>query len=599
MMKRNWLSVLFLAMGCLAAATPLADAPAPDRAKARYYYIEGMLREATGSDIQAHEFFKRAVLADSTYSEALYALATTRLMVRNDSLQTPSGMLGSLALMRPFVDAYPDDFNENQFYAYAARQLGDPKESVRVFERIATRLPAKTTALLQLGDAYMADDNPEAAVDALSRFEAIEGASPQLAMRKLGYMATAGDTVGVLAEADRLIRENPKDPVYRILKGDVLRVIGRTDSVEKYYLEAEKVNPEYGAAKLSLANLYLERGDSAAYDAKIYEALISEDFGMEDKRDLLAEYLQTLISQKNDTRRGDTLFKVLREQYPHEPTVINLEARYSAAKGDFDYAAELMGYVTDLEPDKEQNWGQLMSYFSAGKHFDEADKAYRKALDHITPTRDLRMLHAMVLALDKRYDDAQEAYAEVVRLIAPGAPVTEPVTDPALKNLDYNSLMALSDIYTAIGDMWYQAGDLQKTFGAYDNALFFNPINAMTLNNYAYFLAENDGDLEKARTMSRKAVDLEGANDTFLDTYAWVLFRQGDYKEARNYQQKAVEIAEQNGEPGAELYSHYGDILFMDKEPDKALEYWSKALELDPDNELLQRKVKQKTFFYE
>ena len=163
MMKRNWLSVLFLAMGCLAAATPLAAAPAPDRAKARYYYIEGMLREATGSDIQAHEFFKRAVLADSTYREALYALATTRLMVRNDSLQTPSGMLGSLALMRPFVDAYPDDFNENQFYAYAARQLGDPKESVRVFERIATRLPAKTTALLQLGDAYMADDNPEAA----------------------------------------------------------------------------------------------------------------------------------------------------------------------------------------------------------------------------------------------------------------------------------------------------------------------------------------------------------------------------------------------------------------------------------------------------
>lgn len=598
-MRRNWLTVIIPVMVWIAVAAASAASPGADRAKARYYYLEGMLREATGSDLEAHELFKRAVLADSTYREALYALATTRLMVRNDSLQTPSGMLRSLALMRPFVDAYPDDFNENQFYAYASRQLGDSREAVRVFERLATRLPAKTTALLQLGDAYMADDNPKAAVDALSRFEAVEGPSPQLAMRKMGYMASAGDTLGVIAEADRMIRENPKDPVYRIIKGDVLRVLGQTDSVEKYYLQAEEVNPEYGAAKLSLANLYLERGDSSAYDAKIYEALISEDFGMEDKRDLLAEYLQTLISQKNDTRRGDTLFKVLREQYPHEPTVINLEARYSAAKGDLDYAAELMGYVTDLEPDKEQNWGQLMSYLSAGKRFEDADRAYRRALEHITPSRDLQMVHAMGLALDGRYDDAQEAYAAIVSQIAPGAPVSGPVTDMTLKNLDYNSLMALGDIYTAIGDMWYQAGDLDKTFGAYDNALFFNPLNAMTLNNYAYFLAENKGDLEKARGMSRKAVDQEPGNDTFLDTYAWVLFRQGDYKEARNYQQKAVEIAEQNGEPSAELYSHYGDILFMDKEPDKALEYWSKALELEPDDELLQRKVKQKTFFYE
>jgi hypothetical protein len=37
----------------------------------------------------------------------------------------------------------------------------------------------------------------------------------------------------------------------------------------------------------------------------------------------------------------------------------------------------------------------------------------------------------------------------------------------------------------------------------------------------------------------------------------------------------------------------------MTGEPDKALEYWEKALKLEPDNELLAKKVKYKTFFYE
>ena len=51
--------------------------------------------------------------------------------------------------------------------------------------------------------------------------------------------------------------------------------------------------------------------------------------------------------------------------------------------------------------------------------------------------------------------------------------------------------------------------------------------------------------------------------------------------------------------PSAEVFDHAGDIYFMNGEPQKALEFWEKALALDPDNELLQRKVKHKTYFYE
>lgn len=36
----------------------------------------------------------------------------------------------------------------------------------------------------------------------------------------------------------------------------------------------------------------------------------------------------------------------------------------------------------------------------------------------------------------------------------------------------------------------------------------------------------------------------------------------------------------------------------MDGEPDEAVELWKEALELAPDNKLLEKKVKHKTYFF-
>ena len=66
----------------------------------------------------------------------------------------------------------------------------------------------------------------------------------------------------------------------------------------------------------------------------------------------------------------------------------------------------------------------------------------------------------------------------------------------------------------------------------------------MTLNNYAYFLTETGGDIDKALEMSKESLDLEPENPTYLDTYARILFKKKDYKEALEYQMKAVAAAE-------------------------------------------------------
>ncbi len=48
----------------------------------------------------------------------------------------------------------------------------------------------------------------------------------------------------------------------------------------------------------------------------------------------------------------------------------------------------------------------------------------------------------------------------------------------------------------------------------------------------------------------------------------------------------------------ADVLEHAGDIYFMDGEPDKAFYFWKEALKLTPDNELLQRKVRNKSYYF-
>ena len=69
-----------------------------------------------------------------------------------------------------------------------------------------------------------------------------------------------------------------------------------------------------------------------------------------------------------------------------------------------------------------------------------------------------------------------------------------------------------------------------------------------------------------------------------------------DYPQALEAIEQVLELG--TIEKDADVFKHAGDIYFMNGNPDDALLYWKKALDLEPDDELLQRKVKNKTFFF-
>ncbi len=373
-------------------------------------------------------------------------------------------------------------------------------------------------------------------------------------------------------------------------------MINQPDSALNYLNTAEILNPENGNAKLALADYYREQGDSAKYDLKIYEALSSEDFDLEQKIGLLGDYLQHLLNDSSDTARGDHLFEILRDQYPHNSQLLDLSARYAAAKGNYQEAIDEVGYAISLSPSDEKLRGQLMTYLLAADKPKEVMKEYKEVKKfNSTPMRSLIFLYASAAQMAKEYDEAVEAYGEILHEIIPSLPIDTTITlrqVPA--SISFEDLQRLSQLYTNIGDSYNNGGNAQKSFNAYENALLLDPDNYLAMNNYAYFLSVQGKDLERAREMSQKSLEGEGGkNPTYLDTYAWILYKAGDYDDALNYQDLALQYAEEADDVSDELYLHYGDILSALHRNKEALEAYEKALKLSPDNHEIKNKIKE------
>ena len=225
-----------------------------------------------------------------------------------------------------------------------------------------------------------------------------------------------------------------------------------------------------------------------------------------------------------------------------------------------------MQIAVDLAPVRLEYWQQLIGAILDQKKYDDAIVAGEKALSYLPDEAVLYIYLGSSYMMKKEYDKA-------VATLKTG-----------LKHTNPENRALISDLYGQIGDTYYQVQQPDSAYAAFDKALEYNPGNIGVLNNYSYYLALQKKDLSKAERMSGDAVKQEPDNPTYLDTYAWVFFQQGNYTLAKIYLKSALD---KGGNESAALLEHYGDVLFMTGDVDGALEYWNDALEKGSDSKML------------
>ena len=545
-----------------------------DKRKAEYVYMQAQAYKAQDSIAAYYDLIKYAFDLDSTNTAASFYYGYLMILMDNSTKQDHER---GLQLMKRHVDAHPEDYYEATYFSDACMTLGQKDMGLEAIEKQAELNPTKTEVQMRLASAYVRNEKYAEALKVYETIENFEGKSMETTAYKTALCAELGDTLGAIAQVKSIYETAPANVTYNLLLSEMFLQFGMNDSAVYYLDEAQRLEPDNGNVYFSKAQYYDAIGDSINYDKQIYNALVSPDLNFETKLDVLTQYTSTQLQRNDSTERVSNLFKVLIEQHPHEPKVHELYSMYFSTLKDYKHAVEELEYQLDMEPTDAQAWQRLMLVNIMDNNYSGAIKAAQKALEYNPENLDLYRYIAPSYYQMKEYDKSIETYDKALSIV------------DSTKNVEL-----YSDLLCGKGDVYVELGDTARAFEYYEHALRLVPGNTGVMNNYAYFLSLSGKDLDKAESMAAKAVNANPDNATFIDTYAWVFFKKKNYDMALFYIKSAMANTD---EPSADIMEHYGDILFMTGDPEEAVKQWEKALELNPTNELLMRKVENKTYY--
>lgn len=541
-----------------------------NRVKATYVLMEAQRQHFLEHDDAFYHLIAYAYSLDSTNTSIAFYMGVAKF--ERTSFEHTDELTAALAQMRKHVEAHPEDKYEARLYAHAAFLVNQYQEGLRVLNIQHQLYPQDDNLLSTMADAYEKTSDYQKALAIYDTLQQWRGQSVELSSAKLKAYQALNDTTGAIHEMRALLASAPTNADYNLAMGKMLFMFGYRDSAMVYYDKAQQYEPDNGLTYLTKAEYYLALGDTLNYDRQTYQALVSTDLDVESKLQILVNYTKTLLSAKDTTHRTDHLFDVLIEQHPLEPQIRVLYSEYLMFIDNNEGAAEQIDYALNLDPTNEELWTRLMAYYLYAGNYEKAievgDKAIRLNPDNV----ELYSYLGSSCYSVKQYDKAIEVY------------------DKALAILDSTQVDDRSNLLSGKADVKFAMGDTIAAFALYDQSLDLNPDNPGTLNNYAYFLALSNRDLDKAERMSAKTIVEDAANPTYLDTYAWVFYMRKEYTMAQLYIEMAINNEEQ---PTSELFEHYGYILLANGDKQKALEQWRKAIELKPDNEQLVKQIEK------
>ena len=559
---------LLLPIGLLATdvkkpvSAPLNQLTPEQQRKFDYFYYEAANLKNAGKYDAAFDLFSYCLSLDTASSPVLYELAMFQLQ-RNRPEK-------AVEMLKSAVAHSADNFTYRMTLAGLYRNLGMYGEASASYEELVKQYPDKTELNYYLADALTQEGEIGQAIDAYNALESTMGMNEGLSLQKFKLYQTLKQPDKAFEEIEKLADKYPMNARYRLLMGDLHLENNEADKALACYQKAHEIDPDDPRYIVSMANYYDQTGNKKAAEQEIRDALVNEKLDVETKVGILSRYIQRLQQTQQDFDKANSLFQTLLDQHPEDTELKLMYGSLLMAQKKEDEAKFQFQLVTEMDPSNEAAWQQLLNMALKREDIPEVIRICTKCKEVFPESPEYYFYLGIGYYMQEKYQESLDTYYAGLKII--------PEENGVVK----------SNFYGQIGDLYYQMKKMDEAYKAYDEALKYNENNAPVLNNYSYFLTLDKKDLKKAERMAAQCIKLEPDNATYLDTYAWVFFVQGNYTLAKIYIENALSKDTTNS---AELVDHYGDILYMSGEKDKALEQWKKAKEMGKDTDVLKQKI--------
>ena len=537
-----------------------------DKNEFEFTFIEALKQKMIGNQQAAVTLFSKCLEINPSSSSAMFELA---------KIHASSGdQTSSALLLEKAINLSP----ENQWYKLLLAQIYQQgkqyKQAADLYQQLYA-MDSENLEYLYMNAALLSSaEKYDLSINAYDELEKKIGINDQISVEKQQIYQAAGKKKEALAELQKLIDLNPKEPRYYGLMADYYLSEKEDEKALEYYMKILEMDPDNGFVLFSLTSFYREKEDKVKAWEYVRKGFQSKSVEIETK---IQYYLMITADPEKPFFTDDQvneLVDILVKTNSDDFRVYTVYAEYLIRKGKLAEARDQLRQVLETEKDNYLIWERMLMISNDLQDFKSIDTDAATAIDLFPSQPILYGLRAVACLQLKKYTEAIEILDE---------------GEPYL--LDNKPMKIQFNLYRAEAN--YKLDKVQEAFKAFDEVISIDPENWLAMNNYAYYLSLRNENLEKAELLSGKAVKANPENPTYLDTYAWVLFMRKDYTLAKFY----MEIALKNGgDKNGVIVEHYGDILFMLGQKELALEQWKKALAIGEVSEFVSEKIKQKRY---
>ena len=557
-----------LAVACPAAAqTGNNDAGRYDR-----FFIDAMLQRQKGNNDAAFDLLKHCVHIRPEAPEAYFFLAQYYMSLKQNDK--------AIECFKKAADLEPDNSTYLETLAKAYVTNDNDSLAIGTLEKIVEKETGRIDILEMLVQLYQNRADYDNTIKTLDRLETLEGKNERLTYAKSEIYSLTGDKKAAINEMKKLADQYPNDLNYRGMYGDALLMNGREKEAFDIYTGILKAEPDNYRAQLSMRAYYKQKDMAADADSMTMQLLLNKNTGDDARVYIMRQEIAESENGGGDSTKILRLFDRMMAQPQASTDIAILYATYmSLKKMPQEKIEAVLEKVLAQTPDNAAARLQLVAYAWQRDDLDRVIELCKAARQYNPDEMAFYYYEGMAHFRKDDNDSALNAFQNGISVIGEHS-------DPDI----------VSDFYAVMGDLLYEKGRAAEAYAAYDSCLQWKDDNIGCLNNYAYYLSVNGDSLDKAEKMSYRTVKAEPKNATYLDTYAWILFMQGRYAEAKIYIDQAVQ---NDSDSSAVILEHAGDIHAKAGVIDGAVELWARAAAKDPANKLLARKIRQRKYIKE
>ena len=362
------------------------------------------------------------------------------------------------------------------------------------------------------------------------------------------------------------IKDFPKEPLFKFEKAGMMANDGEFEKAMQIYESLIKSNPDFLESYLSLAKCHLSINSSENIYPLLEKAFKSEDIDP-------AEKLNLMIALQNEDQI-DNLLLISLDAHPEDPRLNHFVAMRHVRAGNIENGA----------------------------------LAYEKTILYNPSSLDIREEYLYLLYVLKDWDRVINAGNDGLTYF-PLEPVFNYYIGIAHVNLDdhHNALKAFKNgldmvyddpelggsLSSQIAMSYREIGELEKSYEAFEESLDYYE-DSFTMNNYAYFLATDKVNIQRALELSTIANETRPDEPNFLDTHALILFLLDRNEEALEYIQKAQTLLGPDA-TDAVFSEREGDILWELGQHESARLKWEEAIKAGGGKKRLNEKLSRIT----